>query len=196
VIWALGKFLSTLWPRLLEVSSHFSDRGKISLLPGLSNIMIQNPPETRVMFLHNLAQRFYRHFPGQRHHQSFKQQGKTTSRTSRGDLDKPHPTLSASDSRHPGMKMSFILKKAQMTPALLLCIMDLTALSLAFWTNKGVARRGVKLNIEAPFFRRKLIGNHKPRIHPNGLLKKFFVFHNRPSYVSQNIFSIVYTHTK
>jgi hypothetical protein len=92
------------------------------------------------------------------------------------------------------MKISFILKKVQMTPALLLRIMDLTPLSLAFRTSEGAARRKVKLNIEGPFFRRKLIGNHKPLTQPYGLLKKFFVFHNRTFYESENIFSIYYPH--
>jgi len=48
------------------------------------------------------------------------------------------------------MKISFILKKVQMTPTLLLRIIDFTAFCIAFGTREGGARREVKLNIEAP----------------------------------------------
>jgi hypothetical protein len=94
------------------------------------------------------------------------------------------------------MKVSFILKKVQMTPTLPLRIIDSTALCVAFGTNKGVTRRKIELKIKTPLIRIKLIGNHNPRIHTYSLLKKFFVFHNRTFYVSQNIFSTGYTHTK
>jgi hypothetical protein len=82
------------------------------------------------------------------------------------------------------MKVSFVLKKVQMTPTLPLRIIDPTALTVACGTNKGVTRRKIELKIKTPLIRIKLIGNHNPRIHTDSLLKKFFVFHNRPFYVS------------
>ncbi|MBU4330246.1 MAG: hypothetical protein KKB53_07060, partial [Acidobacteria bacterium] len=74
--------------------------------------------------------------------------------------------------------------KVQMTPTLLRSIIVLTAPFVAFGTNEGLTRRKIELKIKTPLIRIKLIGNHNPRIHTDSLLKKFFVFHNRPFYVS------------
>jgi hypothetical protein len=96
--------------------------------------------------------------------------------------------LPAINPRYLGMEGSFVLEKVQTTPTLLFRIVDSPALCVAFGTNKSATGRKIELKTKTTFIRVKLIGNHNPRIHPYSLLKKFFVFHNRPLYVSQNTY--------
>ena len=93
------------------IHSDFLNRRKIGLSAGLLDIMIQNSPETGIMFSDDSTQRLDRHLLGHNHNQSLKQQGKATFRTGPRDPDQSHATRLAINPRYPGMKLCFVLKE-------------------------------------------------------------------------------------
>jgi len=145
------------------------------------DIVVQNPPEPGVVLFDNIRNGFYRHRLGHHHNQRLKQQRKTTSRTSPGNLDRFDATISTTHTRNPSIQICLMLEKVQMPPCVPLSVVCTAPLSAANGTAKNTATGKINLNIQTTLIHVKLTRHHIPwRPQTQCQLKKFCVPHNDP----------------
>ena len=151
---------------------------QIQRLHRAPNVMLDDPPQARVVLAKPLGRIGDRHRLGQRQHVGLEQQREPGTRPSprRGDL--AHPAVRTAHSRHTRVQQRAMLEEVQMPPRLVLRVVNRATLASALGAGEPAPARKIHMQIEPPVLDRKLATRHRPRrLQPKGQLEKIGVSH-------------------
>src|SRR4030042_1934636 len=101
--------------------------------------MMNYSPQPCVMLVNEGGESFNRHGLSQGHYHSFKEERKTTTGTSPGDINQPDAALAAFYPGNMARQIRLMLKKIQVAPMLQLGIIRFKLFLSTFWARKGPA---------------------------------------------------------
>src|SRR5208337_4403061 len=142
------------------------------------HVMLDDPPQARVVLAQPLGRIGDRHRLGQRQHVGLEQQREPGTRPSprRGDL--AHPALRTAHSRRSSVQERAVLEEVQMPPRLVLRVVNRATLAAALRAGEPAPTRKIHVQIEPTILDRKLAARHHPRRpQPKGQLEKIGVSH-------------------
>lgn len=161
------------------VDAHPAHSGQVGLRPRRAHVVVDDPPQPRVVLAHDPAGRPHRHLPHQRHHQRFEQQREAAARPRPRHRHRLHPALGALRPRHPGMQVRLMLEEVQMPPGPLLGVVRRAACLPAVRTGEAPALGEVDIQVQPLLAHAELAVLHQPgRQQPERQLKQIRVSHD------------------
>src|SRR5208283_4107147 len=141
-------------------------------------VMLDDPPQARVVLAQPLGRIGDRHRLGQRQNIGLEQQREPGTRPSPRRDDLAHPALRTAHARHASVQQRAVLEEVQMPPRLVLRVVNRATLAAALRTPKPAPTRKIHVQIEPAILDRKLAARHHPRrLQPKGQLEKIGVSH-------------------
>ena len=140
---------------------------------GFVDVVMDDPPDPRVMLADQGGDRPDRHLLAERHRQRFEQQREPRSRARPRDLDLMHAVLWAADPWDPGGQERLMLEEVEMPPRLLLGVVHLAVGPLALWAREPRSLREVQDQLQPPRLTVEVDAHDAPRLlQPQSLLEE------------------------
>ena len=139
------------------------DLGQIESFDGLRNVMIEHPPDPRVVLLDDLGHIGYRHRLDHRKQESLEQQREARARPRPWRRNLLHPAFVTGNPRDRSLQHRLVLKEIQMSPLPLPDVVDAATLGAAGRTGEPAAPREADVQIELFLVAVELGSQHHPR---------------------------------
>ena len=147
---------------------------------GLLDVVVENPPQTGVMFANQTAGCGHRHHRHHRHDQGLEQQREAAALSGPRYRNALDATCLAGDARHPGVEVGLVLEEIEMAPGHFLRVIGRAASGAATRTGEAAAARKIKIDVEPFVFGIECATGHQPRRpQTQRHLKQFGISHRR-----------------
>jgi hypothetical protein len=163
------------------VQADRADLGEIRRRTSFADVMMEHPPDARVVLADELRDRLDRHLLDQRQHERLEEQREAAARPRPRHLDQPDPARVAANPRDARVQMCLVLKEVQMAPALLRRVVCPAPLSPALRAGEGRTPLEVEVHVQSTSLGVERRPHNAPRpSQAQGLLEELSVTHGQP----------------